>query len=1332
LSNSNTSAIEHDIAIGSHNLASRSFVALVITQFLTGINDNCFRWLVIGIGKYYIDADMLEMDQSTLLGVGLACFVSPYILLATHAGFISDRHSKRNVIICCKFAEILIMLGGTIAIANQNIPLIFVMLTLMGAQSAMFYPSKFGAIPEIVKESKISSANGVYNMATVGGTLLGMMLGMKLADLTHFKEMAYLGVDGIQDVWIIGSVVIGTAVVGTCFSLLIQRLEIAAPNKDFTWNLPKQMKRDVKTLARQPAMLKIAFGIAFFWAISAVAQNTIDQFVVEAGGGAEVDKTTFMVTIVLGVCAGSILAGILSAGRVELGLLPIGALGIAITSLLMFTIDSTIFDKTRLGAVVRNVAEDTSNHVPAEVKAAPPIKSDARRPKKEHYLGIVVTKLSDGMPIATDLRESDIIKSITVDGTKHDLSEGVERYRKVIEANLGKIASFETLRLPPGKFQIDVMQQVAEIESAKLSMAEHLDFDINLEQQSQIKTEFILACFFLFMIGVSSGFFEVPLTSYVQHRSPKKDLGAILAATNLITFVGMLVLNGIFVGLRQEVDGEPILSAREVFLSIGIATIPVCLYIVWLIPQTTIRFVVWVLSRTFYKIRLKSVENLPETGGALLVPNHVTWIDGILLLLASDRPVRMVVFSGNFRNPFIKILGKMFGVIFISAKKSSITKALDTAAKALDNGELVCIFPEGTLSKTGQVQAFRPGMTRILERTKTDVPVIPIYLDGLWGSIFSFDRGKYFWKLPKRIPYPVWIHFGPPLSKDESIHIVRQRVQDLGANAMNQRAHNESCLAADFIYQAKRNKKVKIADSSGAKLSGKGLLLKSLVVRNLLKRHAISDDEQYVGMLVPPTVAATVTNMALVLDRRIPVHLNYTVSAEVLNSCIEQCGIKHIISSRKAMEKFNFNEEDLNADIFYLEELKEDKDKEPTLGDKLSGIWNAFVTPAGRLIKKLKLREIGGDDIATVIFTSGSTGVPKGVMLTNGNVSSNIAAIQQVARIDSDDSVLGVLPFFHSFGFTVTLWGSMCLDMSAVFHTNPLDSRMIGKLCDKHGISILLATPTFLRSYLKRCTPEQMSTLDVAITGAEKLPTDLADAFEEKFGVRPVEGYGATETSPITSCNVPGNRATSKDQIEFKDGTVGRPIQGVVAKVLDLDTDEELGQEQSGMLYIKGPNIMKGYMGRDDLTAEVVQDGWYKTGDVALIDKDGFIKITGRMSRFSKIGGEMVPHIKVEEAINEILGTEDSDADDDDSAAGISAAVTSVPDDKKGERLIVLHTALSIPVEEIIKALSTDHGLPNIFIPSAESFMQVDEIPILGTGKLDLKGLKTKAEELTA
>ena len=213
--------------------------------------------------------------------------------------------------------------------------------------------------------------------------------------------------------------------------------------------------------------------------------------------------------------------------------------------------------------------------------------------------------------------------------------------------------------------------------------------------------------------------------------------------------------------------------------------------------------------------------------------------------------------------------------------------------------------------------------------------------------------------------------------------------------------------------------------------------------------------------------------------------------------------------------------------------------------------------------------------------------------------------------------------------------------------------------------------------------------------------------------------YGATETSPLVSVNVPKSRQTSGDQVEAKEGTVGRTIPGVSAKVLDLDTGEQLGVNEAGMLWIKGPNVMKGYFGREDLTNEVIVDGWYDTGDVAMIDEDGFITITGRMSRFSQIGGEMIPHIMIEEALNEILGaTEES-----------LAAVTAVDDARKGERLIVLHCKTDMEIDDVRKALSESHGLPNIYIPSTDSFLEVEELPVLGTGKLDLKGLKTKAKE---
>jgi acyl-[acyl-carrier-protein]-phospholipid O-acyltransferase/long-chain-fatty-acid--[acyl-carrier-protein] ligase len=533
---------------------------------------------------------------------------------------------------------------------------------------------------------------------------------------------------------------------------------------------------------------------------------------------------------------------------------------------------------------------------------------------------------------------------------------------------------------------------------------------------------------------------------------------------------------------------------------------------------------------------------------------------------------------------------------------------------------------------------------------------------------------------------------------------------------VKQQAQRGVIATRRFIQRCKQRKRdIKIADSISGGLSGGQLLTKTLVLRRLLRRHVLTDDEQFVGVLLPPTQEGVIVNTALSIDRRIVVNLNYTFTSEDMNGCIKTAGIKHVLTSKKFMEKMDL---ELDAEVVYLEDLKE----KPTLGDKLHSAWEAYVKPAGRLEKQLKLDTVQPDDLLTVIFTSGSTGQPKGVMLTYENVGSNVDAISQLFYLTHDDTLIGVLPFFHSFGFTVALWTCMALDVRAAYHVHPLEARQIGKLCGKFKGTVLVVTPTFLRSYVRRCTEEDFATLDAVVTAAEKLPPDLADAFEKKFHVRPVEGYGATETSPLVSVNIPPNRSRSEqNHLDYREGTVGKPVPGVTAKIVDLDTGEELSAGESGMLCIKGPNIMRGYYGREDLTAAVLKDGWYVTGDVGLVDDEGFIRITGRKSRFSKIGGEMVPHIKVEEALNRAAGAEEQDQQ--------LLAVTAVPHPKKGEQLVVLHAKLNQAPGELVAALRQE-GLPNLFIPAEDCFFEVHEIPILGTGKLDLKTLKHMAGKL--
>jgi acyl-[acyl-carrier-protein]-phospholipid O-acyltransferase/long-chain-fatty-acid--[acyl-carrier-protein] ligase len=331
--------------------------------------------------------------------------------------------------------------------------------------------------------------------------------------------------------------------------------------------------------------------------------------------------------------------------------------------------------------------------------------------------------------------------------------------------------------------------------------------------------------------------------------------------------------------------------------------------------------------------------------------------------------------------------------------------------------------------------------------------------------------------------------------------------------------------------------------------------------------------------------------------------------------------------------------------------------------------------------------------------------------------------------LNEKDTVLGFLPFFHAFGFMGNFWLPLLCGGAGVFHFSPLEPKRIGELARKHPITFIASTPTFLRNFWRRCPKEDFEHVQTVMCGAEKLPIDLMDAWQEKFGVRPGEGFGATELSPLPATNVPDCRVFDKFHIYRKDGSIGRAIQNVTIKIVDLETGDDLPPNEIGMIVVKGVVVMKGYYKQPELTAEVIKNGWYTTGDVGKMDEDGFIWITGRQSRISKIGGEMIPHVLIEEEILKIIATFSNGTENTDLRAEPPIAVTSLPHPTKGEQIIVLYRELPLAPSEIIERLLAK-GLSRLWIPHLDGFHQVDSIPVLGTGKLDLAALRQKALEI--
>src|SRR5712692_4816297 len=597
-------------------------------------------------------------------------------------------------------------------------------------------------------------------------------------------------------------------------------------------------------------------------------------------------------------------------------------------------------------------------------------------------------------------------------------------------------------------------------------------FSLSLHGLSFFQVLLLLAA-----LGFTGGFFIVPINALIQHRPEEQHKGGVIAAANLLSFAGIGAAGGLYYLSTNYLH----LSPPAVFFWAAAATILAAGYVLYLLPDSLLRLLLWFATHTLYRLDVQGRENVPPRGGALLVPNHASMVDAVLLLACTDRPIRFLMFKDAYEHWLVKPFAKILGVIPISSQQRprELIHSLRQATETLGNGELVCIFPEGQMTRIGQMLPFRRGMERIMKGV--DAPIIPMNIDGIWGSIFSFSGGRFFWKLPRRIPYPVRVTFGKRRPPSTTAQEVRQAVQELGVEAFERRKRYMKTLTRSFIQSARRQAlRFAMVDGRSTELRFFSVLAKSIFLARRLQKHW--EGQQMVGILLPPSVPGALVNLAALLMGKVPVNLNYTTSDETLASCAKQCDLKTIVSARAFLERVHIQPP---VETIFIEDIA----REPKLTERVACALMAILLPARALTRFAGgERAPGLDDLATIIFSSGSTGEPKGVMLTHYNVASNVEQLDQVFLLRPDDRIMGILPFFHSFGFTATLCLPAAVGVGVVFHPNPLDSRVIGALVKKYAVTMLLATPTFLNAYLRRCTPEEFGSLRFVMAGAEKLP----------------------------------------------------------------------------------------------------------------------------------------------------------------------------------------------------------------------------------------------------
>ncbi len=687
---------------------------------------------------------------------------------------------------------------------------------------------------------------------------------------------------------------------------------------------------------------------------------------------------------------------------------------------------------------------------------------------------------------------------------------------------------------------------------------------------------------------------------------------------------------------------------------------------------------------------------LKTSGPVLLLPNHVSWWDWLLIGVCLDNDWKFVTSSAtaeaSWLHRFIMNNRRTFPVDINSPY------AVKHMAEHLQKGGRLVMFPEGRISATGFLMKLFDGTGFLLHRT--NAKVVTGYIRGAHRLPFSGNPFHKRW-FPR-----LTVHFSallvPPPADSSNVSGARARLTEwLRHRMQEQRFQVEmefgpTTLPAAILSTAcELPGKIVLEDLSRQKLTYRRMLTGAGLLANRLRDRL--GPEPRVGLLLPNVNGFAVATLAIWAAGKVPAIINYTTGSGVMVRCARVAGLSQIISSKQFIEKAGLDVSEFPAagiELIWLEEIRE------RIGgrDKVFGLLRQWLRPEG-LLRGMTPGDLAAEQTAVVLFTSGSEGDPKGVELSHRNLLANIRQMLAVIDLGEDDRFFNPLPLFHSFGFNVALMLPLVQGVYVFLYPSPLHYRVVPSAFYNLDCTITFSTNTFLTGYARKANPYDFRSLRYIFAGAEKLQEATSTYWSKKFGVRVLEGYGVTETSPVVSVNLPTNA---------KLGTGGQLLPGI-----DCRFEPVAGVSEGGRLFVRGPNIMRGYVNPEPNAEFQALNGWYDTGDIAWLDEEGFLHIKGRAKRFAKISGEMVSLTAVEDALAGAFP---------EFGLKCAVAVVSVPDSYKGERLIAVTNEPRLTLDQVRAAVRA-RGLSNLTAP--RELRHLAELPRLGTGKINHRELQS-------